>query len=188
MAQNVQSEMPPGRGKELIKFLQTTTLFKGLSDSEVKFFLSRCGRQRAKKFDHIIREGEAGGSLFYILEGQAYITREVGKQDEFLGMLKKGDTFGEAGLLIGSFRSAGVRAQTSCLLLVIETEVIEGLEGEITSKIMRNIGISALEKLQISNNLIRRLSAELQSLRPAAPDWNRDEEDFISRIGESPEI
>ena len=64
MAQNVQSEMPPGRGKELIKFLQTTTLFKGLSDSEVKFFLSRCGRQRAKKFDHIIREEKRGEASF----------------------------------------------------------------------------------------------------------------------------
>jgi CRP-like cAMP-binding protein len=188
MAQNVQSDNPPGRGKELIKLLQTTTLFKGLSDSEVKFFLSRCGRQRAKKFENIIQEGEAEGSLSYILEGQAYITREVGKQDEFLGMLKKGDTFGEAGLLMGGFRSAGVRTQTDCLLLVIQAEVIEGLEGEIAFNIMRNIGISALEKLQISNNLIRRLSAELQSLRPEAPDWNRDEEDFISRFGESPEV
>ena len=188
MAQNVQSDTPPGRGKELIRFLQTTTLFKGLSDSEVKFFLSRCGRQRAKKFEHIIREGEAGESLFYILEGQAYITREVGKQDEFLGMPKKGDTLGEAGLLMGSFRSAGVRTQTGCLLLVIKAEVIEGLKGEIAAKIMRNIGISALEKLQISNNLIRRLSAELQSLRPAVPDWERDEEDFVSRFGESPEV
>jgi glucose-6-phosphate 1-dehydrogenase len=67
--------------------------------------------------DYIVRQGEAGGEMYFICRGQAEAVDGAGR---VLNVLGEGDFFGELSLLLAQPRSASVRARTSCDLFVME--------------------------------------------------------------------
>ncbi|MCE1228895.1 MAG: mechanosensitive ion channel family protein [Firmicutes bacterium] len=74
----------------------------------------------------LIREGDPGESLFYVLEGRFHVVRPVERIDPYtglywdsLGELGPGDWFGEASLLTGAPRSATVVAGSPCRVVEI---------------------------------------------------------------------
>lgn len=73
--------------------------------------------------DVIIREGEAGAEAYYIVRGEA----EVTKGGQRLATLKGGDYFGEMGLLLNRLRSATVTALTPLVVEVISQDRFEEL-------------------------------------------------------------
>ena len=75
----------------------------------------------------IVREGEAGRSLFYVEEGMLRVTGSVELDDKRyvrpgICDLKKGDIFGEVCLYQVHNRSATVTAISECRLLEIDGE------------------------------------------------------------------
>jgi len=74
----------------------------------------------------IVREDEAGSSLFVVIEGLLEVTKRVaGKPDRRVGRLVPGEIFGEMSLLTGAQRSATVTAATHASLLEIDKRQIE---------------------------------------------------------------
>lgn len=80
----------------------------------------------------IIREGDAGNSLFAVLEGRLKVVRPIEGTEPYTGIywetlatLTNGDWFGEASLLTGAPRNATVVADTVCELAEIPKDAFE---------------------------------------------------------------
>ncbi|MDA0999906.1 MAG: cyclic nucleotide-binding domain-containing protein [bacterium] len=172
----------------MIRFMQSTTLFKGLSDTEVKLIVGKARREKVKEFDYVFKEKEPGDSLYYILEGQVYLTRSILDSEEFLTMFDKGDTFGETALLAGGTRTATVRAKKNCLLLSIGDTALQELPADLGIKLIRNIAITTTEKLGMANGMIYRLFEQLQKLQPEQKDHTATEDEFVEGLGDEIDI
>lgn len=181
---NAQAKAPD----RMIRFMQSTTLFKGLSDMEVKLIAGKAQRKKVKEFNHVFQEDEPGDSLYYVLEGQVYLTRSILDAEEFLVMLDKGETFGETALLTGGTRTATVRAKKNCLLLSIDNKALGELPGDLGAKLMRNIAITTTEKLGMANGMINRLFDQLQKLQPEQKDHTTIEDEFVESLGDEIDI
>ncbi len=80
----------------------------------------------------LIREGDPGESLFYVLEGRLRVVRPVERTEPHTGLywdtvaeLGTGAWFGEASLLTGARRNATVVATTACELVEVPKEAFE---------------------------------------------------------------
>lgn len=120
VAKNLTSGTPLKAGDKLA-FLRDHPIF-GVLDSDLLERLRAHALQ--KTFPHgatVFSKGDAGGSLFVILEGQVKVVSfsPLGKNAVF-NVLSAGDIFGEIALLDGGERTADVTAVTDCKLMVIE--------------------------------------------------------------------
>ncbi|ARP99793.1 Crp/Fnr family transcriptional regulator [Pseudorhodoplanes sinuspersici] len=120
MAKNPTSGASAPCGDKLA-FLRNHPIF-GVLDSDLLERLRAHALQ--KTFSHgttIFSKGDAGSSLFVILEGQVKVISfsPLGKNAVF-NVLSAGDIFGEIALLDGGERTADVTAVTDCKLMVIE--------------------------------------------------------------------
>jgi CRP-like cAMP-binding protein len=73
----------------------------------------------------IVREEEAGGTMFVVKRGEASVTLE--KTEGELARLRQGAFFGEMSLLTGDPRTATVTAITDCELIEIGAEAFRNL-------------------------------------------------------------
>jgi CRP/FNR family transcriptional regulator, cyclic AMP receptor protein len=112
--------------------------------------------------EFIFREGDSGGQLYLILEGQVRISREVqGMGEEALAVLGPGDAFGEMALIDDFPRSADVRVHQRCRLLVISKEAMEDLlflEKDLAYEILWNFVKILSARLRETNDKMTFLS------------------------------
>jgi CRP-like cAMP-binding protein len=73
----------------------------------------------------IVREEEAGGTMFVLKRGEASVT--LAKTEGELARLRQGAFFGEMSLLTGDPRTATVTAITDCELIEIGAEAFRNL-------------------------------------------------------------
>lgn len=142
-----------GHPDERIRRLQNTSLFGATSDATVAFILETAKRVEVEAGGFFFHEGDDGGSIYWLDEGELTITRAGnGKQVE-LRRLQPGDVFGEVALLDFGPRSASVRAVEASVAL------------EITAAMLRQIAQQDLEQYTLlTMNLGRELSRRLRSV------------------------
>ena len=79
------------------------------------------GRMEARQFEEnrlIVRQGDAGDSMFVIRRGSARVVRrEADGGEAHVGTLREGECFGELSLLTGKARNASVITLSPCELL-----------------------------------------------------------------------
>jgi CRP/FNR family transcriptional regulator, cyclic AMP receptor protein len=106
---------------------KVTTVAK--TDFNPRTFLSTIGKGREmvsfEKKSTIFAQGDATDGLFFIQEGkvQLSVVSEAGKEAT-LGILSKGDFFGEGGLAGQLTRMSSAIALTDCVLLHIERKAM----------------------------------------------------------------
>jgi branched-chain amino acid transport system substrate-binding protein len=128
-------------GKEATKpitLLQEVDIFKPFSD-EAKLYLSDCiRRHRIEQGDVIVEQGDAGDSLFIIVEGVVgvYVRADDGKSKE-VARLGAGNFFGEMALLTGEDRTATVIA-------LVDTYLFELTQADIAPLIAEQPEVSEL--------------------------------------------
>ncbi len=104
------------------------------------FELSRLGAKELERFESsfdlrkyvqnevVFREGETSDMFFFIKSGEALVTKKNRNgDDEPLGVLKKGQFFGEIGLLEKMERTATVKAIVALDVLLLDGEKFERL-------------------------------------------------------------
>ncbi len=89
--------------------------------------------------DWLFRQGDDGGSLYLMVRGRLLVLKESTGSDttELLGEIVPGESVGEAGLLSGQKRSAGIRAIRDSLLVRIDREAFEHLSVSHPSLVMK---------------------------------------------------
>jgi CRP-like cAMP-binding protein len=87
------------------------------------------GRMTPRRFEAnrvIVRQGDAGGSMFVIRSGSVRISRRDAEGHEtHLATLREGDYFGELSLITGNTRNATAVTLRECELLELTQGVLE---------------------------------------------------------------
>lgn len=116
--------------------LKSHALFGGLTDEELEKIKTFLKKFTFKGGDTIIREGESGGDLYFIIQGSVEILKKVNMdagessapdngnenselQNERIAVLKEGDTFGEMELIDIQPRAATVKALEPTVTLIL---------------------------------------------------------------------
>jgi CRP-like cAMP-binding protein len=110
------------------EFLRTVPLFRELDDDELAQILMVGLIKRYPENAAILTEGESGGRLHVIIEGEVRISKVVpGVGEEALTILRPGDFFGEVQFFDGAPASAHAIAHRDCEILSIPHAEVESL-------------------------------------------------------------
>ena len=136
---------------------------KGLSSSELRLLAGFSQEQRYRRGDAIFREGDAGDTLYIILDGQVRISKYIsGVGEEALAILDRGEFFGEMALVDGSPRSADAIVHSD------EATVIS-INQRVLTDILSREPESALRFLKI---LCRMMSKRLREINLKIYQWH----------------
>ncbi|MEE2679570.1 MAG: Crp/Fnr family transcriptional regulator, partial [Myxococcota bacterium] len=99
--------------KEALDSLRTIPLFAEVADDDLESISELLIERRIPKGRTIVEEGLAGDYMYVIREGEVKVTKLSGDgREKILGLLGRGDFFGEMALLDNSVRSASVKTLT----------------------------------------------------------------------------
>jgi CRP-like cAMP-binding protein len=145
------------------EFLKTAPLFRELDDDELIQVLMVGLVRRFPAGASILTEGQTGGHLIVIHEGQVRISKVVpGVGEEALTILQPGDFFGELELLDGLPAAAHAVAHTDCELLSIPHREIEAMMSErptLAAKFLRAFGLRLATRIRETNQRLASLFA-----------------------------
>jgi hypothetical protein len=102
-----------------VDFLKKMHLFRGLSNEQLKSVAEELQEQFYSEPDTVFIQGAPADALYIIYQGRVGVTRRVADKQLKLGMLMRGDYFGEQGLLTSRSRSATIQAERGTLLLIL---------------------------------------------------------------------
>jgi CRP/FNR family transcriptional regulator, cyclic AMP receptor protein len=83
--------------------------------------MAQYGRRYAPK-QILIREGDTQQMIFWIIEGEVYVTRRLGDKYRILATLGKGEILGEMSFFDRSVRSATVISKSEVLAIVFNRD------------------------------------------------------------------
>jgi len=148
-------------GMEGAQLVQDTFLFQFLNFDESLALSGLFRREKRKKGEVIIEEGELGRALYVIEKGKVLVTRTENGREEKLAELGKGELFGEMSLIEDELTSATVTAMTSLELMVIDRADLEKLMDE-----NRDIAIKVYKTFcHTLSDRLRRTSSELSRIK-----------------------
>lgn len=142
----------------LTPFLKRINLFQNFNDDFFKLFFPYLNIEKFKNNSIIIKEGDTGEYVYFLLKGNVRIVKKTLSGEEYtVAVLKEefGIFFGEVGLLTEDKRSASVLAENDCLLAKLNRKRFDEFITEHPSygvKLLRGIAISICQKLQKSNH------------------------------------
>ena len=112
---------------KLMTILKSTPFFYDLTIEEFAHIARETNIHRTDGETTIIREGERGDSLFFVVDGMLRVTTRIPRsnKDLLLAKLQTGDFFGEYSLLTGRLRSATVVTITRSELVEIPRKIYE---------------------------------------------------------------
>lgn len=157
--------------------LQKQAVFQCLDEANIERLLACANLLRFGRTEKIIRQNEAGDSMFLLVGGAAEVLIARNGSSVRVGTLSVGDCFGEMSLLTGEARSATVAAMADCEVLEIGKTVF----GEIlrdTPKIAETLS-ELLARRRLENEGILATTAE-----PKTIDTKRKEyaASFFARV------
>jgi len=151
--------------------LQRFLLFAGLGDAQLDVIAKSVRLKRFEEKQEIIREGEIGGELFLLLEGEIEITKRLtlysrdgaDEKEKSLIRLKDKDNvfFGEMTLFDGAERSATITALSKVTVGILSKERIQEIAKEDASigyHMYYNIGRTLSGNLRRANRDILKLT------------------------------
>jgi serine/threonine protein kinase len=137
--------------------LRRSQLLARLSDAEL-WELARIGRwQRLPSSSVLVREGEAGDSLFLLGEGEAKVTF----QGRLLDVLRAGEAFGEMAYIRGEAgrRQATVQTSTEALIAEFPRAALDMMSLGCQLHLTRALLGSMADRLAMSNARLTRAAA-----------------------------
>jgi small-conductance mechanosensitive channel/CRP-like cAMP-binding protein len=118
---------PTGEIRTRTGVLQRIDLFNGLSEPDLETLARGIRTVKFAAGEQIIRQGEAGDSLFVIGEGDVLVALgDVGRHHSVV-TLHAGDFFGEMSLVTGDVRNATCSARTDVVCYVIDHAALQPL-------------------------------------------------------------
>ncbi len=105
-----------------VEFLKKLHLFRGLSEDQLKSVAEELQEVSYDEPDTVFVQGAPGDALYFIYQGRVTLKRRTGDKEIKLGMLVRGDYFGEQGMLTGRSRNATVQAEKGTQLLVLHRD------------------------------------------------------------------
>jgi CRP-like cAMP-binding protein len=115
----------------MCKFLREHFLFKNMSSQQIDRLASRIVTKTVNRGTTIFAKGDNGSSMFAICKGTVKVgAASVDGHDEIFDLLRKGDIFGEIGILDGNPRNADAVATAGELLVIERRDFLPILRSE----------------------------------------------------------
>ncbi len=143
---------------ERMLFLRNVSFFENLRLDQLRTLARICDELAVNQGDYIIHKGEAGDSLFVVVEGQIKIV-DPGSEN-VLAVLSSGEVLGEISLFDGGLRSADAFAETSSLLLVVNRDALDDALADDPGIALDMLRVMAL-RIRESNKAIARMSQQM---------------------------
>jgi cAMP-dependent protein kinase regulator len=89
----------------------------------------------------IIKEGDEGKDLFFLVEGETYASKDIDGKATEVKQYKSGDYFGELALLRNEPRAASIIARTTVNTVSIDRHAFKRLLGPLDELLKRNIDL-----------------------------------------------
>lgn len=121
--------------------------FDGLDDDEIERMLARSNIITCDAGDRLLKAGGVGRNIFVVLDG----TLEVKVDGRLVGVLTRGDAFGETAFLLDLPRTADVHAATP------GPRVLSTSDGAVRKMIAEDPTVAAKFLLNLSRMLCTRL-------------------------------
>ena len=120
-------DLPPYLRKEVALFLNRNIIvkvpmFRGLSITFITALVIRLKPLLCLEDDYIIRDGEVGNEMYFLLKGHVQV---IDPEGGIIASLPAGSFFGEMALVYNEKRNASVRASNTCELLVLTRKAFE---------------------------------------------------------------
>jgi len=112
---------------ERVTALRRIDLFASLEPGQLELLAGGVRKVRFAAGEPIIRQGEAGDSLFIIIQGDVLISLGQGGINQSVTTLRSGDFFGEMSLVTGEPRAATCTARTDVICYVIDHQAFRAL-------------------------------------------------------------
>lgn len=143
-----------------ITLLQEVDIFKPFSDDAKRYLSERIRRHRYGMGDVIVQQGDAGDSLFIIVEGVVgvQVQLEDGRTKE-VARLGAGNFFGEMALLTGEDRTATVIALVDTYLFELTKADIQPLieqqpeVSELVSKVLTKRQMATQSQMHVEHDV-----------------------------------
>ncbi|KAJ3098251.1 hypothetical protein HDU97_004173 [Phlyctochytrium planicorne] len=107
------------------KFLENHVLFQNLDEEFIMSINNSMQSRVYSQNEYVIRKGEVGRAMFFILRGEVEVVSEDG--ETILNVMKEQSFFGEIGVLFSVPRTASCRARGRCIILNLTKEKLEKL-------------------------------------------------------------
>ena len=151
--QKEYASIPPLDPVAAERALQEVSIFAALADDERAQLARAAKRSLFAAGEIVVKQGEAGSSMFVIARGEAVVTREPGNQE--VARLRPGGFFGEMSLLTGDPRNATVRT-------TVDSELLE-----ITVEAFRTFVLADPAVVEVIGEAVARRRTELEQHRAA---------------------
>jgi len=149
-----QPARPASRIRHVADRLAQIDLFAGLDDDGRTRLAEACPEHLFGAGERIVDQGDAGQSMFVVLDGRVRITLEPSGQE--VAITSRGGFFGEMSMLTGDPRTATVSALDDALLL------------EITADRFRELALARAGLVEQVSEMVLSRRAGLESARAAA--------------------
>jgi uncharacterized protein len=134
---------------------RTIPLFAGLRPSQARVVTLMGDLKHFKPGEAIVRRGERGDEMYVIIQGLADVWIGDGRDRRRIAEMKRGDVFGEMGLVRGgNERSADVVAASDVEALAVDERFLQRIQRRyprIASRVLLNLSRILSDRLQAAN-------------------------------------
>ena len=114
--------------QELRAALKNTKIFCDLEEAELNTLVSRMSQVQFAMGETVFREGDAGDTLYVIIDGIIRISVPLPDGTEFsLATVEKGNFFGDMAIIENAPRSASCKAVADCTLIALSRSDFYGI-------------------------------------------------------------
>jgi len=122
-------------------FLKTVPLLETMDDYERVSLSEAFIEANFKSNDLIIKQGEPGKEMYFLVEGEAFAQIDVNGEKKEVKQYKTGDYFGELALLKGEPRAASIVAKTECQVVSVDRHSFKRMLGPLDHILKRNLDL-----------------------------------------------
>ena len=137
----------------LFRLSEHVRAFQGLTPAEISDLLGSSEKCTFGPGAYIVKEGNVGTHMYIILNGEARVMKSGRDGGVELARLAAADSFGEMALADNEARSASVIADTDCILVRINDQIINS-RPDIGLKVYRNITKVLSTRLRAADELL----------------------------------
>lgn len=124
-------------------FLKKVSLLETMDDYERSQIAEAFKDVVYKAGETIIKEGDEGKEMYFVVQGEAYATKVLnqGEEAKEVKAYKEGDYFGELAILKGDPRAANVIARTVCTCVTLDRHSFKRMLGPLEDILKRNMDL-----------------------------------------------